>query len=215
MEHAVVGERLRRRRDEPPGELHVRRRPGPRARPARSAPGLGIATSPGSIGPDPADRRHHPHRAGGDGRRRPDRLPDHPRHRGAGRDELPLPRPPRAVHGRERHPQPAQPAHPARRAGPRPADLVALPQRGRSSCSPTDTDVAVRLAPLADLGHASSVVRFLSEQRDLYAYLHDQTLRMLNSGATGIEIAEDIELPPGAGIGAGTPAATTARSATT
>jgi alkyl sulfatase BDS1-like metallo-beta-lactamase superfamily hydrolase len=40
------------------------------------------------------------------------------------------------------------------------------------------------------------VVRYLSEQRDLYAYLHDQTLRMLNNGATGIEIAEDIELPP-------------------
>jgi alkyl sulfatase BDS1-like metallo-beta-lactamase superfamily hydrolase len=41
-----------------------------------------------------------------------------------------------------------------------------------------------------------SVIRFLSEQRDLYAYLHDQTLRMLNNGATGMEIAEDIQLPP-------------------
>ncbi|SDJ08591.1 Alkyl sulfatase BDS1, metallo-beta-lactamase superfamily [Frankineae bacterium MT45] len=37
---------------------------------------------------------------------------------------------------------------------------------------------------------------FLSEQRDLYAYLHDQTLRMLNQGLTGLEIAEDITLPP-------------------
>ncbi|MBO2446024.1 MBL fold metallo-hydrolase [Actinomadura barringtoniae] len=37
---------------------------------------------------------------------------------------------------------------------------------------------------------------FLSEQRDLYAYLHDQTLRMLNQGYTGAEIAEMIELPP-------------------
>ncbi|MGW9633810.1 alkyl/aryl-sulfatase [Nocardiopsis alba] len=37
---------------------------------------------------------------------------------------------------------------------------------------------------------------FLSEQRDLYAYLHDQTLRMLNQGYTGIEIAERIQLPP-------------------
>ena len=43
---------------------------------------------------------------------------------------------------------------------------------------------------------SEEVVRFLSEQRDLYAYLHDQTLRMLNGGATGPEIAEDIELPP-------------------
>ncbi|MFI0366937.1 alkyl/aryl-sulfatase [Actinomadura sp. 1N219] len=37
---------------------------------------------------------------------------------------------------------------------------------------------------------------FLHEQRDLYAYLHDQTLRMLNQGYTGIEIAETIQLPP-------------------
>lgn len=39
-------------------------------------------------------------------------------------------------------------------------------------------------------------MRFLAEQRDLYAYLHDQTLRMLNQGLTGVEIAEDFRLPP-------------------
>ncbi|MFJ2058240.1 alkyl/aryl-sulfatase [Streptomyces sp. NPDC087908] len=44
-------------------------------------------------------------------------------------------------------------------------------------------------------GH-DNVVRFLSEQRDLYAYMHDQTLRLLNSGLTGPEIAEEIQLPP-------------------
>ncbi|WP_433252794.1 alkyl/aryl-sulfatase [Actinomadura nitritigenes] len=37
---------------------------------------------------------------------------------------------------------------------------------------------------------------FLSEQRDLYAYIHDQTLRMLNQGRTGTEIAELIQMPP-------------------
>src|SRR4029453_15025378 len=37
---------------------------------------------------------------------------------------------------------------------------------------------------------------FLALQRDLYAYLHDQTLRMLNRGLTGPEIAEAFELPP-------------------
>ncbi|GAA4758274.1 alkyl/aryl-sulfatase [Actinomycetospora chibensis] len=37
---------------------------------------------------------------------------------------------------------------------------------------------------------------FLTQQRDLYAYLHDQTLRLLNQGHTGPEIAELIELPP-------------------
>lgn len=37
---------------------------------------------------------------------------------------------------------------------------------------------------------------FLTEQRDLYAYLHDQTLRLANRGYTGTEIAEIIEMPP-------------------
>jgi alkyl sulfatase BDS1-like metallo-beta-lactamase superfamily hydrolase len=40
------------------------------------------------------------------------------------------------------------------------------------------------------------IVGFLSAQRDLYAYLHDQTLRLLNQGYNGAEIAEMIELPP-------------------
>lgn len=40
------------------------------------------------------------------------------------------------------------------------------------------------------------IVEFLSTQRDLYAYLHDQTLRLLNQGHTGTEIAEMLELPP-------------------
>lgn len=40
------------------------------------------------------------------------------------------------------------------------------------------------------------LTRFLTEQRDLYAYLHDQTLRMLNQGLTGPEVAERMELPP-------------------
>ncbi|TJZ58893.1 MBL fold metallo-hydrolase [Streptomyces piniterrae] len=37
----------------------------------------------------------------------------------------------------------------------------------------------------------------LANQRDLYAYLHDQTLRLLNEGLTGNEIAEELRLPPG------------------
>ncbi|MCL3993126.1 alkyl/aryl-sulfatase [Streptomyces lavenduligriseus] len=40
------------------------------------------------------------------------------------------------------------------------------------------------------------VLTFLGEQRDLYAYLHDQTVRMLNQGLTGLEIAEEMRLPP-------------------
>lgn len=38
---------------------------------------------------------------------------------------------------------------------------------------------------------------FIALQRDLYGYLHDQTLRLLNRGLTGPQIAETIELPPG------------------
>ncbi len=41
-----------------------------------------------------------------------------------------------------------------------------------------------------------NIVEFLSLQRDLYAYLHDQTLRQLNQGYTGIEIAETFAMPP-------------------
>ena len=41
-----------------------------------------------------------------------------------------------------------------------------------------------------------NIVEYLSLQRDLYAYLHDQTLRMINQGYTGTEIAELIETPP-------------------
>jgi alkyl sulfatase BDS1-like metallo-beta-lactamase superfamily hydrolase len=43
---------------------------------------------------------------------------------------------------------------------------------------------------------AGKVVEYLSLQRDLYAYLHDQTLRMLNQGMVGTEIAEAMVLPP-------------------
>jgi linear primary-alkylsulfatase len=40
------------------------------------------------------------------------------------------------------------------------------------------------------------IVEYLKKQRDLYAYLHDQTLRLINRGLTGREIAETLELPP-------------------
>ncbi|MGH3533050.1 MAG: alkyl sulfatase dimerization domain-containing protein, partial [Mycobacterium sp.] len=40
------------------------------------------------------------------------------------------------------------------------------------------------------------VVEFLSLQRDMYGYLHDQTVRLLNQGHTGAEIAETLQMPP-------------------
>ncbi|WP_322071406.1 alkyl/aryl-sulfatase [Paraburkholderia bannensis] len=36
---------------------------------------------------------------------------------------------------------------------------------------------------------------FLEQQRDLYKYLHDQTLRLINRGQTAAEIAESLALP--------------------
>lgn len=42
-----------------------------------------------------------------------------------------------------------------------------------------------------------NVLLFLADQRDLYAYLHDQTLRLINQGYTGSEIAEMLKLPAG------------------
>ncbi|BCN82551.1 alkyl/aryl-sulfatase [Prescottella equi] len=41
-----------------------------------------------------------------------------------------------------------------------------------------------------------NLVRFVSQQRDLYIYLHDQTVRRMNQGMTGVEIAEEMTLPP-------------------
>ncbi|MFC1968702.1 alkyl/aryl-sulfatase [Chloroflexota bacterium] len=39
------------------------------------------------------------------------------------------------------------------------------------------------------------VITFLKQQRDLYKFTHDQTLRLLNEGYTPSEIAETLELP--------------------
>ncbi len=44
---------------------------------------------------------------------------------------------------------------------------------------------------------SADIVTYLAEQRDLYAYLHDQTLRLMNQGYVGSEIAEMLEMPPG------------------
>ena len=39
------------------------------------------------------------------------------------------------------------------------------------------------------------ITAFLTQQRDTYAYMHDQTLRRMNQGQTGTEIAEEFTLP--------------------
>src|SRR5690606_11391066 len=57
-------------------------------------------------------------------------------------------------------------------------------------------------------------VEFLAMQRDLYLYLHDQTLRMINQGYTGARSPRCCPCRRRSSS-SGTPTATTARSATT
>ncbi|MFC1416650.1 alkyl/aryl-sulfatase [Streptacidiphilus cavernicola] len=59
-----------------------------------------------------------------------------------------------------------------------------------------DADVAFASHHWPTWGQAE-IADYLGGQRDLYAYLHDQTLRLLNRGLTGPEIAEQLVLPPG------------------
>jgi alkyl sulfatase BDS1-like metallo-beta-lactamase superfamily hydrolase len=58
-----------------------------------------------------------------------------------------------------------------------------------------DTDVAFASHHWPTWGR-DNIVAFLKEQRDLYSYLHDQTLRLINQGLTGPECAEAIRMPP-------------------
>lgn len=65
-------------------------------------------------------------------------------------------------------------------------------------------DEALRLFPDTEVVFASHhwptwgrerVVPYLERQRDTYKFIHDQTLRLANAGATPQEIAEQLELP--------------------
>ncbi|KAF6811291.1 hydrolase [Colletotrichum plurivorum] len=58
-----------------------------------------------------------------------------------------------------------------------------------------DSDVVFGSHNWPTFGQAELITRF-SEQRDMYGYLHDQTVHMMNSGMTGVEIAERLQLPP-------------------
>jgi alkyl sulfatase BDS1-like metallo-beta-lactamase superfamily hydrolase len=58
-----------------------------------------------------------------------------------------------------------------------------------------DSDVAFASHHWPTWG-VENIHRYLAEQRDLYGYLNDQTLRWMNKGLVGSEIAEIIEVPP-------------------
>src|SRR5262245_61160639 len=40
------------------------------------------------------------------------------------------------------------------------------------------------------------IIDFLTKQRDLYKYIHDQSVRLMNEGYTGVEISNMVKLPP-------------------
>ena len=40
------------------------------------------------------------------------------------------------------------------------------------------------------------IVNFMKKQRDLYKYVHDQSLHLINQGYTMLEVAEKLKLPP-------------------
>lgn len=61
-----------------------------------------------------------------------------------------------------------------------------------------------RYAPTADVVFAqhnwptwgnAKICSYLRQQRDLYKHLHDQTVRLMNRGLTGVEVAEAMTLP--------------------
>ena len=57
------------------------------------------------------------------------------------------------------------------------------------------TDVMITSHGWPRFGH-DNVATFLADHRDAYKYLHDQSVRMMNSGLVGDEIAGQIALPP-------------------
>lgn len=59
-----------------------------------------------------------------------------------------------------------------------------------------DSDVLLGSHHWPTWGQRDLVAR-LAEQRDLYHYLHDQTVRLMNLGLNGTEVAEQLKLPPG------------------
>ena len=150
MDFTDLRERLRRQRDEPAAVLPVR--PAAAGRPhGYVGQGLGQGVSAGAIGLIAPNRFVSRADRGVRGRRRADDLPEHAEHRGAAGDEHLHPRHEGALDGGERHREPAQHLHAARRAGARSAELVEVHRRGALPLRPGGRG-DVRLAPLAALG---------------------------------------------------------------
>ena len=155
--------------------------------------GLGKAPARGTIGiaePTDADRSH----AAGDGRstacasssstrRTPRRRPSSP-------SICPTRRPAAAPRSsRTRCTISTRCA--ARRCATRCAGAATSTRRSSASATPRSCSRATT----GRCGATQRVVDYLKKQRDIYRYIHDQTLRLANAGATPQEIAEELELP--------------------
>ena len=57
------------------------------------------------------------------------------------------------------------------------------------------TDVKFQAHHWPILGN-SRIIEYWKNQRDLYKYIHDQSVNLMNKGYTGVEIANTIKLPP-------------------
>lgn len=66
--------------------------------------------------------------------------------------------------------------------------------QGITQLSATDVEVYFGQHHWPVWGH-ERIIDFMTRQRDVYRFTHDQTVRMINAGMTGQEIAEAIKLP--------------------
>ena len=83
----------------------------------------------------------------------------------------------------------------ARRPGARRAEVGGLPQRDHRPLRRRRSRSSSR-ATTGRSGATPKIIDYWKKQRDLYKYMHDQTVHLMNKGYTGAEIAEMIELPP-------------------
>ena len=156
--------------------------------------GLGQTTSTGTVGliPPTVDVEHTGQELTFDGLQLG--VPVHTGHRGSRGDELLPAAAQGAVHGRE-HPRTFHNIVTLRGAEVR--DSRAWADYITESVDLFGADLEVVFAshhwPTWGREHA---VEFLELQRDLYSYVHDQTLRLVNQGFVGAEIAEVIQMPP-------------------
>ena len=194
LEHAVAENVYAGNGDEPAGPVHVRRRAATRGPAAQIGAGLGMTNSTGSIGliPPTVDITHTGQEETIDGVRIAFQLT--PGTEAPAEMNFLFPDR-RALCMAENATHNLHNIVTLRGALVRDARVWSRYLNEAINLFADETDVAFASHHWPTWGRDRAVT-YLSEQRDLYAYLHDQTLRLLNAGYTGIEIAEMFELPP-------------------